>query len=162
MPQRSHQAAQTGERQRLVSPRGAAAAAPRAVAGAETQSRKSCKTRATQAIVNKSNQEVQTSKTRSIQTSKLETQTDTEDLYTLGQIQLQLATIREKLEKANKDNPERKHYIDIDTEECTPTKLKLEVFYEPESNDHPWTQEDIEELARFERTYHMAQTEGAM
>ena len=77
--------------------------------------------------------------------------------------------MREKLDKANRDNPEREHYIDIDIEECTYTKLKLEVFYDPESKDeqskdeqYTLTQEDAKELIDFDGEYFtMTRTEGA-
>jgi hypothetical protein len=75
----------------------------------------------------------------------------------LGQIKLQLATIREELDKANRDNPERKHYIDEDPEECTYAKLKLEVFHDPETKDHfpvlpfsTWTQEGIKYMIDYD------------
>ena len=60
-PQSTHHSpAQKGERQRLMSPCGTAAAAPRVVAGFAPQSRKSCKTRATKAIVKATDQVEQT------------------------------------------------------------------------------------------------------
>ena len=78
--------------------------------------------------------------TQSVQTCEPEklakqTQTHTQNYYTISQIETELANATKEIERTNWEYPGRRYFIEVVKGNYTPTDVKLEVFYNTDFKD---------------------------